>query len=79
MNACLTVLFFMLRFFGNSLLTIGNYEMWKTRRRIYDPAFNKRQLLYTSWIQVHEFWLSTCDIPSCTVIWRVWCLHSMSV
>jgi len=33
------------RFLGDSLLTIRDHETWKTRRKIYDPAFNKRHLI----------------------------------
>ena len=28
---------------GNGLLTIPDYDTWKPRRQIYDPAFKKRQ------------------------------------
>ena len=30
------------RFLKDSLLTILDYETWKPRRRVYDPAFSKR-------------------------------------
>ena len=31
------------RFMGNGLLTIPDYDTWKPRRQMYDPAFKKRQ------------------------------------
>ena len=30
------------RFMGNGLFTIPDYDTWKPRRQIYDPAFKKR-------------------------------------
>ena len=34
--------FYIDRFMGNSILTIPDYETWKPRRQLYDPAFKKR-------------------------------------
>ena len=30
------------RFMGKGLFSIGDYEQWKPRRRMYDPAFKSR-------------------------------------
>ena len=30
------------RFLGNGLVVIEDYETWRPRRKLYDPAFNKR-------------------------------------
>ena len=30
------------RFVGHGLVTIRDYDTWKSRRRLYDPAFTKR-------------------------------------
>lgn len=29
------------RFLGNGLVT-ADYELWKPKRKVYDPAFNRR-------------------------------------
>ena len=34
--------FYIDRFMGHSILTIPDYETWKPRRQLYDPAFKKR-------------------------------------
>ncbi len=34
--------FFLYRFLGNGLVSVPDYDTWKPRRKIYDPAFNKR-------------------------------------
>ena len=30
---------------GNGILTIPDYDSWKPRRQLYDPAFKKRYML----------------------------------
>ncbi len=52
------------RFMGNGLLTIPDYDTWKPRRQIYDPAFKKRQDLRLLLQQVNLF----CLVP--VAIWR---------
>lgn len=38
------------RFMGDGILTVRHYDSWKPKRKIYDPAFNKRYYSTTSLI-----------------------------
>ena len=40
----------LIRFFGDGLFTLLDYDSWKLRRRLHDPAFNK---MYGLLLQPH--------------------------
>ena len=52
---------FVMRFLGNGLFSILDYDTWKPRRKLYDPVFNKRSsAAHTqSFIFVINFWYFT--------------------
>ena len=42
------------RFMGYSILTILDYETWKPRRQLYDPAFKKRFATFNSVVRMYS-------------------------
>ena len=41
------------RFLGDGLVSVLNYDTWKPRRKLYDPAFNKRSANSIIGLPVH--------------------------
>ena len=76
------------RFFGRGLVTL-DYEAWKPKRRLYEPAFNRRLVYVHKWQYIstlaslyEETWLvwwMNAHTPQSLATWRVWCRPSMNV
>ena len=47
-NSFFTFILCWYRFLGRGLFTIPDFETWKPRRQLYDPAFKKRSVYHCS-------------------------------